>query len=464
MDSSLIKDLQRILGRENLAWGETERLCYGYDATVAADIVLPEAVAFPQTADQVAQILRLANRVPFFVIPRGAGSGLTGGARPVCGGLVLSTERMNRILAIDSECLQAVVEPGVVTEKLQLEVEKLGLFYAPDPQSRAVCTIGGNLAENAGGPRAVKYGVTRTHVLAAEAVLPQGELVRLGARTVKSVAGYDLLSLLIGSEGTLGVFTQATLRLLPLPRSRRTILAAFYSLEDCTRAVAAVLQAGVLPSALEFMDRAAVNCVEDYQPSGLPREAEAVLLVEVDGSEAQTAEDAALAKAVLEKHGARNLQQADDARSSEALWKARRAAGPALARIAPIKFNEDIVVPINRLPEAVLGIHRIAEKYATRCAIFGHAGDGNLHVNFLSPADNAQKLADVERAVDEMFDLVISLEGSITGEHGVGTTKAKYLPREIGLPVLELMRRIKQTLDPLGILNPGKIFPVAQGD
>ncbi|RME26538.1 MAG: FAD-binding protein, partial [Deltaproteobacteria bacterium] len=344
-------ELEKLLGRPNLVAG-AERLLYGYDATPAAPVSPPDAAAFPQTAEQVAGILELANRYGFSVIPRGAGTGLTGGARPVEGGLVLSTERMNRVLEIDERNLQAVVQPGVVTAALQAMVEKKGLFYPPDPASRESCTIGGNLAENSGGPRALKYGVTRNFVLAAQVDLPRGQLVRLGARTVKSVAGYDLLSLLVGSEGTLGIFTEATLRLLPLPPARSTLLAVFEDLEAAARSVGAILHAGLLPCAIEFMDASAIRCVEQYEPCGLPESAQAILIVEFDGGQAQVAQDARAAGGVLDAQGAVSVEIAEDAQRAAALWKARRAAGPALARIAPLKVNEDIVVPVAQLAKA----------------------------------------------------------------------------------------------------------------
>ncbi|HUU00551.1 MAG TPA: FAD-linked oxidase C-terminal domain-containing protein [Myxococcota bacterium] len=462
LDAGLLKEIGSIVGSENLLTAPEELVLYGYDATPAAEVVRPDAVVLAGTAEEIAKIVLLANRTPFFVIPRGAGTGLTGGARPIRGGVVISTQRMNRILRIDADNLQAIVEPGVVTEHLQKQVEAQGFFYAPDPQSMATCTIGGNLAENAGGPRAVKYGVTRQSVLALQAVLPEGQLVRLGARTLKSVAGYDLLSLLLGSEGTLGIITEATLRLLPLPESRRTLLAVFAEVEQAAAAVGATFRAGVLPAAIEFMDGNAVRCVEDYgekSSSGLPREAGAVLIIEVDGGAGDVERAAAIVERVMREGKAGLVKLAADAAEAESIWKARRAVGPALAKIAPLKVNEDIVVPLSSLPRAVAGIHSIAEENDIKCAIFGHAGDGNLHVNFLANPLNSDEVCRVERAVTEMFRLVISLHGSITGEHGVGTTKQKYLSLELSEESIDAMRAIKAALDPRGIMNPAKIFP-----
>jgi glycolate oxidase len=459
MDRSVIKELRGIVGKDNVHTSAEQVALYAYDATPFAPATRPDAVVFPGSADEVAALLQLANRARFPVVPRGAGSGLTGGARPVRGGVVVSTQRLNEIVKIDEENLQVVVQPGVVTEDLQDEVEAVGLFYPPDPQSREFCTIGGNLAENAGGPRAVKYGVTRNYVLALQAVLPEGTLVRLGARTVKSVVGYDLVSLLVGSEGTLGIITEATLRLLPAPESRGTLLVVFDQMEAAARAVAATFKAGILPSAIEFMDRASIRCVEEYEPAGLPTDAAAVLVVEVDGSPPAVERSAGEVKAVMEKSGARQIRTSASEEEAEVLWKSRRAVGPALARIAPIKVNEDIVVPLSRLPRAVSGIHELAKKHQVECACFGHAGDGNIHVNLLVDTGDEDAVRRADQAVDSIFELVIQLEGSITGEHGVGTTKQHFIGMELKPEVIEAMVRIKRALDPKGILNPGKIFP-----
>jgi glycolate oxidase len=459
MDKSVIKELRGIVGREQVRTSDEEVALYAYDATPFAPATRPDAVVFPKSAEEVAAVLQLANRARFPVVPRGAGSGLTGGARPILGGVVVSTQRLNQIVKIDSDNLQVVVQPGVVTEELQYEVEKVGLFYPPDPQSREFCTIGGNLAENAGGPRAMKYGVTRNYVLALQAVLPEGTLVRLGARTVKSVVGYDLLSLMVGCEGTLGIITEATLRLLPAPESRGTLLAVFDRMEAAAAAVSAIFKAGVLPSAIEFMDQASIRCVEEYEPAGLPVDAAAVLVVETDGGSAEVERLTGKIKAVMDQNGARQIQTSANAEEAETLWKARRAVGPALARIAPIKVNEDIVVPLSRLPEAVSKIHELAKRHGVECACFGHAGDGNIHVNLLVDTRDEQATQRADRAVDSIFELVIQLEGSITGEHGVGTTKQHFIGMELKPEVIETMLRIKQALDPLGILNPGKIFP-----
>lgn len=459
LQRKVLKKLTAIVGKQACKAEPAELATYGYDATPQAPLAPPDAVVFPDTAEQVAAIVCLANEHRIPIVARGAGSNLTGGARAIQGGVVLSTQRLNRILAIDTDNLQAVVQPGVVCEDLQDAAAEVGLFYPPDPQSKEICTLGGNLAENAGGPRAVKYGVTRQYVLGLQAVLPTGELVRVGARTIKSVAGYDLVSLLVGSEGTLGVITEATLRLLPMPAARGTLLAVFDAIDLAAKAVGAILRAGVIPSALEFVDQETLKCIQAHQPLGLPEGAAAVLVIEVDGRPAEVDAAAEQVVAVLEQVGAVRIERAADQAEADRLWRARRGAGPALARIAPHKFNEDIVVPIARLPEAVGGIHEIAQQHDIACACFGHAGDGNIHANFLVHPDDEDEAARVERAVEQTFDLVVSLGGSITGEHGVGTTKQPYLAKELSPEVLAAMGRIKRALDPNGIMNPGKVLP-----
>ncbi len=460
LERKIIGCLEDIVGSEYVKTSEEDRVLYGYDATPFAPKTLADAVVFPSTADEVAEVVLLANQYRFPVVPRGAGSNLSGGARPIRGGVVLSTQRMAEIIEIDTDNLQARVQPGVVNRDLQLRAQQHGLFFAPDPQSLEFCTIGGNLAENAGGPRAVKYGVTRQHVLAIQAVLPTGGLARFGARTIKSVAGYDMVSLLVGSEGTLGVITEATLRLLPLPQTRSTLLVVFDKVEACARAVSKTLQAKVIPSALEFMDQNAIRCVEAYQPSGLPTGAEAILLVEVDGSNADVDESSKRVEKIMRSSQAAAVTRSTSPEHAQALWKARQAVGPSLARIGPIKVNEDVVVPLSRLAEAVSGIDAISKKYRLACACFGHVGDGNLHVNFLLNDNHPDLMERVEQAVGELFALVVSLQGSITGEHGVGTSKQPYLSLELGDVQMDAMLRVKQALDPLGVLNPGKIFPI----
>lgn len=450
---SIVKELKNIVGPAYLSTLPEDMVTYSYDATQRE--VLPWAVARPVSAQEVSEILRLANRELFPVVPRGAGTGMSGGSVPVHGGLVLSLERMNRILEIDNQNLVAVVEPGVITGELQREVEARGLFYPPDPASNQFCTIGGNVAECAGGLRAVKYGVTKDYVLGLEVVLPTGEIIRTGARTVKSVAGYDLTKLIVGSEGTLGVATTIILRLLPLPESVRTISAFFSTIEGAATAAAKIIASRIIPRALEFVDRHALRAVENYLKEDIAGGAAAMLLVEVDGAVDSTARESERIAEIMTRVGAIHVKKAETDAEREQLWKARRAISPALYTIKPKKVNEDIVVPRSRIPDILREIEEIAKRYDLLIVNFGHAGDGNIHTNIMIDEADTPK---AESAVKEIFESTLRMGGSISGEHGIGLSKAAYLPMEVGTAALAAMRHIKQALDPNNILNPGKIF------
>jgi glycolate dehydrogenase FAD-linked subunit len=450
---SLLKELAKIVGTPHLLTSPEELTAYSYDATRRES--LPWAVARPVLAAEVSQILGLANRERFPIVPRGAGTGMSGGSVPTQGGLVLTFERMNRIIEINEEDFLAVVEPGVVTGDLQGAVEAKGLFYPPDPASHQFCTMGGNVAECAGGLRAVKYGVTKDYVLGLEVVMPTGEIINTGARTAKSVAGYDLTKLIVGSEGTLGVVTKIIVKLLPLPESVRTLAAFFTSVDDAARAASKILSARIVPRALELVDHAALRAVETYLKEDLSRGAKAMLLVEVDGSDDSTKRESKRVSEILAQSGASSVNFADSPAERERLWKARRAISPALYTIKPKKVNEDIVVPRSKIADLLRKIGEIAKKHDLLIVSFGHAGDGNIHANIL--VDDAD-LPRADEAVNEIFDATLSLGGSISGEHGIGLTKAAYLPKESGSEAIAVMRRIKQALDPNNILNPGKIF------
>jgi glycolate oxidase len=450
---SVLKELKSIAGPANVSTSPEMLVAYSYDATQRES--LPWAVVRPAASREIADIVKLANRERFPVVPRGAGSGMSGGSVPVQGGVVLSLERMNHILEIDDENFIAVVEPGVITGDLQREVESRGLFYPPDPASRKFCTLGGNVAECAGGLRAVKYGVTKDYVLGMEIVLPTGEIITTGARTAKSVAGYDLTKLMVGSEGTLGIATRITLKLLPLPETVLTLAVFFSELSVAAKTASAIMVSGIIPRALEIVDQAALRAVEGYLKEDVSHGAAAMLLVEVDGPAETAAREADRIAEIVISSGAERVQRAVSDADREQLWKARRAISPALYTIKPRKLNEDIVVPRSRIAESLQEISAIAERHGLLIVNFGHAGDGNIHTNIMF--DDAD-LTKAETAVKEIFAATLRLGGSITGEHGIGLSKAAYLPMELGPDAIAAMKRIKNALDPNAVLNPGKIF------
>jgi glycolate oxidase len=452
-----IKEISGIVGPAHLSTRTEDQVRYGTDAT--KQCFMPDAVAFPGTAEEISRILQLANRDDFPVIPRGAGSGKSGGSLPVRGGLVLAMERFDRILSVDPHNLVAKVEPGVITAHLQREVEKLGLFYPPDPASIHISTIGGNVAHCAGGLRAVKYGVTRDYVLGLTVVLPTGEIVRTGVETAKGVVGYDLTRLIVGSEGTLAVITSITLRLIPKPASTRTMVAFFRDASHTVSAVSEILRNRIVPTALEFMDQLCMDCVQEEIALSIPRDSGAMLLIEVDGEEQVTAGEAEKIREVCLRGGAVQFLAASGQEEAERLWEARRNVSPSVYRLRPDKVSEDIVVPRSRLSELVSFLEELAKRHALPFPAYGHAGDGNIHVNIMYDRGNPEEAARVEPAVRSLFTKVLEMGGTLSGEHGVGLTKAPYVGMEISSASLQLMARIKKAFDPKGILNPGKIFP-----
>jgi glycolate oxidase len=431
-------------------------LCYGFDAS-GLDAA-PAAVAWPRSTDDVVTILGFAysNGVP--VVPRGAGSGMTGGSVPSRGAVVLSLESMNKILDIDRENMSVLVEPGVINGNLQRELARHKLFYPPDPASMNFCTIGGNVAENSGGPRAVKYGVTRDYVMGLEAVLPDGRVINTGVKTAKGVVGYDLTRLLVGSEGTLAVVTKVRLRVLPLPEDVLTLLALFDDAARAGEAAGKILARGIIPRTLEFMDRGAIQAVENYRPVGFPKDTEALLLIELDGRpQAISKEAEKISEVVKSLHG--DVTMAEDEAAGERLWEARRAVSPALYHLKPTKISEDIAVPRSRIPEMLKTMKRLSEETGITIVNFGHAGDGNIHVNIMVDRKNKEEYDKAQNLVKKIFGATLDLGGTISGEHGVGLTKAAYISMEIPTVELDLMKRIKNVFDPKNILNPGKIFP-----
>jgi len=459
--NELIRQIKAIVGEKYLLTSREDLIAYSYDGTGLE--FEPWAVALPGAVEEIAAIMKLANQRRLPVIPRGAGSGMTGGSLPVFSGLALALTRMNRILEIDESNMVTVVEPGVVTGDLQREVEKRGLFYPPDPSSFPFSTIGGNIAECAGGARAVKYGVTKDYVLGLEAVLPTGEILKTGVRTAKGVVGYDLTKLLVGSEGTLAVITKAVLKLLPLPEERRTLLVVFDDMEAAAASVNDIMLARIVPCCLEYMDQASILCVEEYLRQGLPKDAGAMLLVEVDGMQADVERSALKVRDLCLRNGARRVSMAKDASQADELWKARRSIPPALFRTRPHKISEDITVPRSRLPETVRKLAEIQKAYGLVLISFGHAGDGNIHVNIMLDKNDPEQAAKAKKMVKDIFNLTVEMGGTLSGEHGVGITKAPFLNLEVDELGVDVMKRIKKAFDPNGILNPGKIFVTEKG-
>ena len=449
--------LIEVLGKGKVNTSLVERKLYSYDATpIPIQRALPSAVIFPESHEDVVKLVKVCYEEGIPMFPRGAGSGLTGGAVPtVEKGVVVSFERMNRFY-VNVDNATAEVQPGVITAQFQEYVEKLGLFYPPDPSSFKYSTLGGNIAENAGGPRCLKYGVTREYVLGLSAVIKDGVSIKTGNPVIKDVAGYDITKLLVGSEGTLGLITSATLKLIPKPRARATALALFDRLEDVGKAVTKIFTSGVFPSALEFMDADAIKAVEDYKPVGLPK-VEALLLIEVDGSHQSVQEDIRIIEELLRPMGV-EIRTAKNKEEEEKLWSARKSLGPALGNLKSGKINEDIVIPRIYLSEAIPKLREVARKYNLLMVIFGHIGDGNLHVNFLYDKANREEEERAERAVDEVFELALKYNGSITGEHGVGLTKRKFLRWQFGDAGYELLKGIKLLFDPKNLFNPGKVL------
>ena len=457
LTDTAFRKLQNIVGNANCSRKKEDLACYAYDATARS--YLPDAVLFPKNAKEISAILSLANKEGFFVIPRGSGSGMTGGALAVSGGVIIVMARFNRILEIDNDNLIAHVEPGVVTGRFHQAVEREGLFYPPDPSSSEFSTLGGNLAECAGGPRAVKYGVTRDYVLGLEAVLPTGEIIHTGVQTAKGVVGYDLTRLFIGSEGTLGIITRMILRLLPIPEAVRAMTAVFDNLDKAAETVSEIIRRGIIPRTIEFMDNASIRCVESHLKIGLPVEADALLLIEVDGKVDEADMLIKQLKTVCMSQGARRVKIAETEAEATNLWKARKSISPALFQYGPDKINEDIVVPRSKIPDMVKKINALKEETGLTMVSFGHAGDGNIHFNIMLDKKNKAELKKAEDAIEALFDYTLELGGTISGEHGVGITKAPYMAKEIGSVELNLMKKVKTVFDPKGILNPGKIFP-----
>jgi len=456
MKQKQIERLIGIVGKESVITEVEDRITYSYDSTRLE--YMPDVVVQAKSAEEISGILKFANQEGIPVTPRGTATGLSGGCLAVNGGILLVIVHMNRILDINPVDLLIDVEAGIITEEVDRAASKYGLFYPPDPGSLKSSTIGGNIAENAGGLRGLKYGVTEDYVNGMEVVLPTGEIVQLGTRTVKGVTGYNLKSLMVGSEGTLGVITKATLSLLPKPPARASLLALFDKLTDAAQTVADIVSEGVITSTMEIVDNVTINAIEDYLKIGLDRNIGAMLLIEVDGHQGAVDVEAGIVKQVATKNNALSCKLATSDKERDSLWTARRAALSSLARVKPSTILEDATVPRSRIVELVEAVNAIAKKYDMRIGTFGHAGDGNLHPTLLTDLRVPEEEQKVEKVVQEIFEVTVSLGGTLSGEHGIGISKAKYLGLEISPEVFELMKKVKRTFDPNNILNPGKMY------
>ncbi|CQR72874.1 putative FAD-linked oxidoreductase [Sporomusa ovata DSM 2662] len=456
MQQQVITELKRLVGAQYVMDQLEDRICYSFDATFRD--FPPDVVVKPGNVAEIAAIVKLAGRYNVPITARGAATGLSGGAVPVKGGISLVLTRLNKIIDIDTANRVAVVETGVITQDFVNAVTQAGLFYPPDPASAKTSTIGGNIAECAGGPRGVKYGITRDYVLGMEVVLPDGSVVELGNKFDSEMAGPDWGMLLVGSEGTLGIITKIYLKLVDKPSAKQTLLAVFTSLDDAARTVSEMIASGTIPTTLEIMDNLTICAVEDYLKVGLPVSAEAILLIEVDGSTKAIVKQAEHVIKVCRQCGATEIQTASTPEDIDKLWQARRAISPACGKINPTKISEDATVPRSQIPAMVRRLREIAQKYNLKMVIFGHAGDGNLHPNILSNKHDHEEMERVEQAVAELFKVALELGGTLSGEHGIGYMKAPFLQWETGETGFAAGKTIKKVIDPQGILNPGKLF------
>lgn len=455
----LVKDLTSLLGSSQVLSMPEEMLAYANDATHFIKSRLPDAVVLPHTTEEAAKIMQYAFAKEIPVTPRGAGSGLAGGCTPVHGGIVMDLKRLNKILEIDKSNMTAIVEAGVVLQKFQDTLEKRQLFYPPDPQSASVCTIGGNVATRAGGPRGVKYGTTGNYVTGLEMVLPDGSIITPGGKFVKQSVGYDLTHLMTGSEGTLGVITAVNLRILPLPEANRTVVVVCESLEQAAEIVAEIIARGAVPAMIEFLIKLAITIMNQYFPHPLPTDGEGYLFMYFDGTEAQVEYEAKLVSDICHDMKAKEVRLVENPKAAATYWTARANVYPLIQTIFERGNAEDITVPRNKLPDLVRAVQAIAAAEGVMIGLAGHAGDGNMHPSVLFPEVNAEAEAKAKIAIDKLIRAGLDLGGTISGEHGIGIHKAEYLSWELGDTQIELMKRIKQAFDPKGIMNPGKIWP-----
>ena len=457
LNPDLLPRLRSIVGPENVLTSKEDLIPYSFDGTAALH-QMPGCIVFARNTNDVREVLLLGNETQTPIVTRGSGTGLSGGSVPAQGCIVLCTVKMHEILEVDRANLTMLVEPGVTTLAIADAATAVGLFYPPDPGSMKISTIGGNVAENSGGLRGLKYGITRNYVMGLEVVLPDGTLTFLGNKCVKDVAGYSMKDLFVGSEGTLGIITEVILKVLPRPKARKTMLALYDSMDAAAKTISAIIAAKIIPCTLEFLDRVTVQCVEDYAKIGLPTDVEALVLMETDGHPVVVEEEAAQMMALAKANGARDVRAAADEAEGAKLAAARRNAFSALARVRPTTILEDVTVPRSELATMVAFIDSVAKKHKLQIGTFGHLGDGNLHPTFLTNERDHEEMHRVEIALEEIVEETIRLGGTVTGEHGVGLAKKAFLKRQLGEGSYELMRSIKQALDPQGLLNPGKIF------
>ncbi|OGI00613.1 MAG: glycolate oxidase subunit GlcD [Candidatus Melainabacteria bacterium GWF2_37_15] len=449
---------KKIVGKNNVLTAYEDRYCYAYDATAIGEkLYLPDAVILPENTEQISEILKIAHKNKIPIVTRGAGTNLVGGCIPLKGGIVLHLSKMNKIINIDKNNLQCVVQPGVAVEKIQQEVEEQGLFYPPDPASLKVSTIGGSIAQSSGGPRGFKYGTTKDYVLGLKVVLADGTIIKTGGKTAKNVTGYNLTQLLTGSEGTLGIITQATLRLIPKPEERKVLLACFDSIDTAAQAVTGIISAGITPSTLDIMDKNTMQTIEKFHQTGLPSDMDAVLVLEVDGFKEGVERQTQEIISICQELGAKNIRASQNQQEADEIWFARRSAFGAVARLRPNVLTEDAVVPRDKVPEMVKKIRQIADKYSLTVCIMGHIGDGNIHPNFSLDLRDKNEAHRFEKATEELFDAAISFGGSLSGEHGIGLSKAPFMKKALCSKNIELMKSIKKLFDPENILNPGKV-------
>ena len=454
ISDSVRDELIQVVGPGNCREAIEDRISFSFDAHT--DESLPDMVLFPQTTEQIGAIMRIAHREVIPVTARGAGTSICGAPIPVRQGLILVLTKMHRILEVNTRNRYAVVQPGVVNADLQRVLSGEGFFFPPDPASLSVSTLGGNVAQNAGGPRGLKYGVTRDYLLGLEAVLADGRVIRCGSRNVKDVTGYDLTGLFCGAEGTLGMVTEITVRVVPLPEAQRTVLAVYNDLDNTAETVADIIGSGILPAGMELMDRVVINAVEDSAGIGLPREAEGLLLIDVDGMEEAVDREMERIVAKAEANGAAEVKHARTPAERDELWTARRSAYGVFARMAPNCIVEDATVPVSNVPAMIRGMREIFDRYELRVGILAHAGDGNMHPLISTDMRDTEEWARVEQAIREVFELAVSLQGTLSGEHGIGTAKTEFLPLFQNEATRSVTAGIKKALDPLGILNPGK--------